>query len=311
MTIIEQIIDELSDSEKSLTNPLLKTKVIATRIGNQDLITWTNDELSGYKDKELPAYRLGKTNITCTLQQGYNIQENVPLPLMVFDRKFVEEIIKFKFNDSVQTLENQERDNKNGMIYKDFGPDMCAYMTKMAMEAGQRFAIVTMRLTVHVSQITQVLAEIRAKLLDFMLEVEKEFPNLDEIIKNKLVVKENVNEKLEHIYHQTIINTSGYGNTITAGEGNTVKSKINITQGNVEELKQELLKHNVPVENVNEIIEIVQEEQPDRDKNKFGQKANSWIQKMVSKTLDGTWQIGTGAAGGLLVELIKHYYGMH
>ena len=311
MTIIEQIIDELSDSEKSLTNPLLKTKVIATRIGNQELITWTNNELSSYKDKELPSYRLGKAKITCTLQRGYNIQENVPLPVTLFDKKFVEELTNFKFNQSVQTLENLERDNKNGTIYRDFGPDMCAGMTEMARDAGQRFAIVTMRLTVHSSQITQVLAEIRAKLLDFILEVEKEFPNLDEIIKNKLVLKENVNEKLEQIYHQTIINTSGYGNTITAGEGNTVKSRINITQGNVKELKQELLKNNVPAENISEIIKIVQEEQPNKEKNRFGQNVNSWIQKMVSKTLDGTWQIGTGAAGGLLVELIKHYYGMN
>lgn len=310
MTIIEQIIDELSDSEKSLTNPLLKTKVLATRIGNEELMKWTNDELSGYKEQELPSYRLGKSNITCTMQQGYSIQENVPLPLMVFERNFMDELLKFRFNDSIQTLENQERENRNGMIYKDFGPDMCAYMTKMAIEAGQRFAITTMRVVVHVSQITQVLAEVRAKLLDFMLQLEKEVPNLDDLIKNKLVVKENINEKVEQIYHQTIINTSGFGNTITAGERNTVTSNINITQGSVADLKRELEKNNVPSENIDEIVQIVQEEEPNRETKRFGTRANSWIQKMVSKTLDGTWQIGTGAAGGLLVELIKAYYGI-
>lgn len=310
MTIIEHIIDELSDSEKSLTNPLLKTKVLATRIGNEELMKWVNDELSGYKENELPPYRLGKPHITCTMQQGFNTYENVPLPLMAFEKKFIDGLLKFRFNDGIQTLENQERENRNGSIYKDFGPDVCAYMTEKAIEAGQTFTIYTMRLIVHVSQITQVLAEVRAKLLDFMLKLEKEVPNLDELIKNKLDVKEKLNEKIEKIYHQTIINTSGFGNTITAGEGNSITSNINITQGSLHDLKRELEKNSVPVENIEELIQIVQEEEPNRETKKFGAKANNWIQKMVSKTLDGTWQIGTGAAGGLLVELIKAFYGI-
>jgi hypothetical protein len=308
MTTIEQIIDELSDSEKSLTNPLLTTKVLVTRIGNEELMKWTNDELSGYKNKELPSYRLGKLNIICTMQQGNYIQENVPFPLMVFGSKLPDELLHFRFDDSIQTLENQERENRNSMIYKDFGPDMCAYWTKMAIDAGQQFVITTMRIEVHVSQITQVLAEVRAKLLDFMLQLEKEVPNLAELIKNKLVVKENLNGRIEHIYHQTIINTSGYGNTITAGKNNIVTSNINITQGCISDLKRELEKNDVPIENINEIIQIVQEEEPNRETRKFGNNVNTWIQKMISKTLEGTWQIGTGVAGGLLVELIKAYY---
>ncbi|TDB66798.1 AbiTii domain-containing protein [Arundinibacter roseus] len=311
MTIIEQIIDELSNSEKSLTNPLLKTKVLATRISNEELMKWTNDELSGYKEKELPTYRLGTSNITCTMQQGFDTYENVPLPLMVFQNTFIDDLLQFRFNDSIQTLENQERENRNGIIYKDFGPDMCAILTKMAIDAGQRFAITTMSMVVHVSQITQVLAEVRAKLLDFMLQLEKEVPNLDELIKNKLIVKENVNEKIGKIYNQTIINTSGFGNTITTGEGNSVTSNINITLGSVADLKRELEKNSVPAKNIDEIIQIVQEEEPNRETKKFGTKANKWVQKMVSMTLDGTWQIGTGAAGGLLVELLKAYYGIH
>ncbi len=309
MTIIEQLIDDLSNSENSLTNPLLKTKILATRIGNEKLMKWTNDELSGYKEEVLPKYRLAKSNIICTMQQGYDVYENVQLPLMVFEKNLIDSLIQYKCNDSIQTLENLEREKKNEIIYKDLGPDMCAYMTKLANKAGQNFAIMTMKVVVQVSQITQVLSEVRAKLLDFMLQLEKDVPNLDDLMKNKLNVKENVNEKIEKIYYQTIINTSGFGNTITTGEGNLVTSNIKITQGNVADMKRELEKNNVPVENIDEIIQIVQDEEPNRETKKFGEKANIWIQKMVSKTLDGTWQIETGAAGGLLVEIIKAYYG--
>lgn len=310
MTIIEQIIEELSDSKKSLTNPLLKTKILATRIGNKELMDWSNKELSGYKDKELPSYRYGKSTLTCTMQQGFYTQNNVPLPLMVFPKDFVKEMFRYRFDDSVLALESHERENKNGMIYKEFGPDMCAYLTKLAMKAGQNFSISNLRVIVHIGQINQTLAEIRAKLLDFMLQIEKELPDLDDLIKNKLTVKQNVNEKVEKIYNQTIIKTIGYGNTISAGDFNTINSTIIINQGNIDEFKEELRKYNVSEEDVTEIAEIIQNEKPEVASGKFGTKTNNWIKKMISKTLDGTWQIATGTAGGLLVELIKNYYGM-
>jgi hypothetical protein len=310
MTIIEQIIEELSDSDKSLTNPLLKTKILASRIGNKELMDWTNKELSGYSVEELPDYRYGKSNLMCTMHQGFNVQENVPLPLMVFPKEFVKEMIRFRFEESVQTLESLEKENKNGMIYKEFGPDMCAMLTKMALQSGQNFTISNLRVIVHVGQITQALAVIRSILLDFMLKLEQELPNLDDILKNKLLIKENVNEKIEKIYNQTIINASGTGNTITTGDYNRIKSKVVINKGNLEELQEELRKYKISEEDISEISEIVEVEEPDYDNSRFGVKVNNWIQKMISKTLEGTWQVATGAAGGVLVELIKNYYGM-
>jgi len=310
MTIIEQIIEELSNSDKSLTNPLLKTKVLASRIGNKELMDWTNKELSGYNEEELPNYRYAKSNLVCTMQQGFNIQENVPLPLMVFPKDFINEMIRHRLEESVQTLENQEKENKNGLLYKEFGPDMCAMLSKMALEAGQNFTISNLRVIVHIGQITQALSVIRSILLDFMLKLEKELPNLDEILKNKLGVKENLNEKIEKIYNQTIINASGTGNTITTGDYNRVKTKITINKGNIEELKEELRKYNVSEDDISEISEVLETEKPDYTNSKFGEKTNNWIQKMISKTLNGTWQIATGTAGGILVELIKNYYGM-
>ena len=69
MTIIEQIIEELSDSSKSLTNPLLKARVIASRIGNHGLEKWVNDELAGYGADNLPNYRIAISTTTCSIHR--------------------------------------------------------------------------------------------------------------------------------------------------------------------------------------------------------------------------------------------------
>lgn len=310
MTIIEQIIDELTDSNNSLAIPMLKTKVLAARIGNVQLENWTNDELSGYREKEIPSYRIAKSSATCTMKQGYQIFENQPLPISLFDKKLIDTIMQYRFYDSIHTLDAQEKENKNGTIYKEFGADFCAMMTKELSKAGQSFIIVSLRIEVHVSQITQILAEIRTKLLDFMLQLEREVPNLDDLIKNKLIMKENVNKKVEQIYNQTIISSSGFGNIITTGQGNTITSNINISRGNIEDLRRELGKYHIPEENIDEITQIVQEELPNSETNRFGDRVNNWIKKMIGKAVDGTWDIAVGVGSGLLVEIIKAYYGL-
>jgi hypothetical protein len=52
MELISKIINELIDSEKSLSNPLLKTAVLAHKIKNEQLAEWVNSELEGYKNEK-------------------------------------------------------------------------------------------------------------------------------------------------------------------------------------------------------------------------------------------------------------------
>ena len=41
----------------------------------------------------------------------------------------------------------------------------------------------------------------------------------------------------------------------------------------------------------------------------FGPKVSAWMGRMISKAADGSWAIGTGAAGNLLSTALSKYYG--
>ncbi|GAQ15729.1 abort lactococcal phage infection AbiTii [Myroides odoratimimus] len=132
----------------------------------------------------------------------------------------------------------------------------------------------------------------------------------------------NIAERLEDFIGKTkvtmvenknlggITNTS-FGNnaTIIVGDNNQVKN-VQIRQGNFKELEDLLVKNNVSQEDISELKEIIENEQPNLDNKVLGDKANGWIAKMVKKCLDGSWAIGIGAAGKLLADGIKAYYGM-
>jgi hypothetical protein len=310
MNLVDEIIDELASTEKSLANPFLRTKILASRIGYKDLLAWTTNELSGYLHNDTPDYRIAKPVITCTLTDGYNINQNTPLPLTILDKAFADEIVKHRLNESVGTLEEIRRTNQDGLIVKAISEDLAGILSRSIQEKGKQIWITNIVITTSIVQVTEVLSRIRSLLLDFMLQLEADIPNLENIIKDKLMTKEKITEKVEHIYNQTIINASGSGNTISSGNYNKINATVTITKGDIDQLQQQLKKNNVSNEDIHEIVDLVQREQP-VSTEVFGKKVNGWLGRMYAKTLDGSWQVATGTAAGILVEFIKQYYGMH
>ena len=56
--LLDEIIARLGDEKSSLTDALLKTKILLHQIGKKELVGWVNNELNGYPDvAALPKYR--------------------------------------------------------------------------------------------------------------------------------------------------------------------------------------------------------------------------------------------------------------
>lgn len=137
-----------------------------------------------------------------------------------------------------------------------------------------------------------------------------------------LVDLSNIASRLEDYIGKTTIimekkqNLGGISNTsfgdhatIIVGDHNQVKT-IQIKAGNFDDLRQLLTRNNVADSDIDELKTIIEAEKPDTKNKRLGEKTNGWIAKMVSKCFDGTWAIGIGAAGKLLADGIKAYYGL-
>lgn len=102
--------------------------------------------------------------------------------------------------------------------------------------------------------------------------------------------------------------TFGPNATIIVGDNNHVKSSY-VNKGNFDELKNLLANNYVSITDIDELQRILNKEQPNAETEVFGIETNGWISKMVNKSLEGSWAIGIGAAGKLLADGIKAYYG--
>ena len=137
--------------------------------------------------------------------------------------------------------------------------------------------------------------------MEFMLEMEKEFG-----LETELMVLQRNNAKINYIMNNTITN-NGDGNVVNTGEGSTVNAVINISKGNKEQLTKTLKDSGLNNQDIAELLTVIDTEEPEG--NNFGVRVNGWIKKMLEKSLDGTWQTGIGAAGTLLADALKGYYG--
>src|SRR5690348_2818918 len=97
MSRFSQLIDEVADQKNhSLSDVLLKAKVLAHKLRSRTFRQWVNSEIDGYKDKDqLPDYRV----LRCKLRGdfvGYfhSGVRNVPLSTSILESR-VREVLEF------------------------------------------------------------------------------------------------------------------------------------------------------------------------------------------------------------------------
>jgi hypothetical protein len=304
MKLLGDIINELVDTDRSLTAPLLKAKVLAIRIGHRPLTEWVNNEIDGYKNVVvLPEYRKSTARVFGHVTNWPNEDRNYPLPLAGLDKDIFNMLTENNINEGVSVLEKfLSDDNPSQRLHNDLPPELTAIIEKNIHNYGgfnRDLHIVKAWKVINLSTIERVVSSVRSKMLDFMLALEKEYGTEFEIEKID-------NKTITTIMNNTVYN-HGDGNITNTGNEVGITAKITIHKGNKEQLKNELLKHNVSEKDAAELLEIVDERDP--EEGKYGKKVTEWIGKMMTKAADGSWQVGIGAAGALIAEALKAYYG--
>lgn len=310
MELISQIINNLIDDNCSLESALLKTKVLATRIGNENLLKWSNFELSGYENElDLPEYRKNIWNalkgniISGNAFSGHWNLTDVEIPTLGIDRELEDNLRTTDFYENITSLDKLSQSTET--LGSPVRAEVLFVLQKNLRKMGNPEAsIISCNKIIPQANLTAILSSVRNKLLDFMLILEKEFGTITEITDLKLK-----NKEITQIMNHTIINTSGDGNSINTGNNSTISNSSTVTKNDIESLKTELRKQGVDEKDIIELAEIVQEENID-EKNNLGTKSRSWILKILDKSMQGIGKISTGVSANLLATIIKGYHGI-
>lgn len=296
MSRIEEIINDLISEQISLEIPFLKAKVLLYEIDNKEILAWINAELKGYEVNEVPSYRTIPASLIGDLSNGYQRYHNASIPIMHLSKKMMQFFSTTTLPHSLSGLEHLISNlDGNDFLVCQMPLETLSVVNSNIPTNG--YNVESCHLRVPKASVKTMISTIRSKMLDFMLEVKKEFGSEIGVQVDK--------EEIEKIFTATII---GDNNVILSGNQNKQKIAISNSKGNLQELETALKNSKMPLEDIEEIKAIVVQDDISNKKT-FSPVVKSWMKKMAAKSLDGVWKIGISVAGKVMEDAIKNYYG--
>ncbi len=302
MRLIEEIIEILSSDKGKLSDALIKTKVLLHKIGQKELVEWVNNELNGYPNKDLvPPYRILSAQVLVNASNmAYQVNSH-PIPLGHLDKDYRNTLETAKIYQSLAVLEK--------WVEKDEGQ----LQSPIPMEANgllekglaNSYRIQRAWCEIQIADITQILIQVRSRLLDFVLELnEKLSGELNE---------EEVKARTDTFDAANLFNNTIFGDntTILVGSSNTQSVNNTNIKGNFEALSKTLQHHGVSENDISLLKKAIQEDESDINPTvkEFGPSVKGWLRTMLSKAVDTSWKIELGVASSLLATALNSYYG--
>lgn len=315
--ILQDVIDELVNTDKSLVSVLMKLKYFAMLIKNDNLLSFANAELDGYKRgaSEPPDYRRAPAKLLIDMQAGYNTHRNLVLPADLADPKLAKLVQEYYFLDGIGSIETQIGQYKAGQI-ESLGNELQMGALHYLQNGAQKLykfgitaSVVAARVITNPLHLVTIGDTVRARLLAFTMETADKFGYNIEIASFRQNGTEN--NKIINYYMSTEIKNTGDGVVINTGDYTSITSTITINKGDFQKLNDLLSQQGIEQEDIKELKTIIDTEQPDTDKKILGPKANNWILGIMGKVLNGIGKISTTITANLIAAYIKGYYGMH
>jgi hypothetical protein len=217
-----QLIDEVSDPKnRSLSEVLLKAKVLAHQLRSRKFRQWVEWELEGYETADaLPDYRVVGSKIYGDFAGYFQSQiRNVPLSTHSFDPDIRRVFDTERIPDSVAYIEDLCR-NKDGRPGKSL--DMrCVSFLRQYGEQIEGMILNHVQKLIPMHAFVSLLHSIRSRLLDFLLDLRAKHPDLDRTDEAVTAISEaEVDAAVEHkVYNQcTVVEGAAVRDVYQAGQ---------------------------------------------------------------------------------------------
>lgn len=291
--MIKELIEDLTFARITLSQALTRAKIIAYQVNNSDLKNWIQSEINGYKDSELPEYRIISCSVFAEIFDAFRGgTRTILLDISELDKDLDSKLsfYKMRITQSIGTLEDGlKNDEDKSYGYEYFNQKTTQRLASM-IEDGNSVTAVKRR--IQLSELRYIIEQTRQKLLDTLLDLNDTFPNFENSFSNKESFN---NEKV-----QTIINHNIYGNYANSniGVGENISQNLH-NQNNIQQLRKELEKLGVQKDDIEELENTIKNE----PKEAVSKQILIWIGKIANKAVEKGIEIKIPQ----LIETISQY----
>ncbi|MFT0172190.1 hypothetical protein ACLKMY_24810 [Paraburkholderia mimosarum] len=299
MRLLTEIIEALSGDQSGLVDALFKAKVLSHRLGDADLKRWVDSELSGYSDDAaVPPYRCLHVTIMGQVSDGFNVYNDQVLPVFHLEKRLRDKLTATELRESIAVVEQFSKSEHDLVIA--FQPEYFPALRK-GLRGG--FEILRAWGKHSVGAHLQVVTEVRARLLEFVLNLEGSLP--------EDVDARNLRQIAEDVGVHEMFKGAVFGDNVNINIGSGSQSHLSnaVHKNDFAGLAQVLREHGVGEEDIGELRQAVEEDGTRDTERSYGPKVKQWMGGMIAKAGSAAWNVGVQAAGGVLANAISAYYG--
>lgn len=305
---VKELIDRVRDRSTDSTTPLGEVLRLCMRLGkllgNEDLLNWARMEVIGYeKAEDLPDYRKMPSESSGDFCGPFGSGvKNAHIPNILIEKGHREVLCNVYMFEPVAELEDLAK-NKHGdgnILKLPWSGNMIAYYQHKEIYSNGMVLVSAWRI-MTTQKLVGILEIVRTRVLDFVLEIEKEL-GLDSVsTKTTPKIINSKSDKIQQIFNNKIFG----GNFVMGSVKGVTQQTININQGDIESLKRYLEKLELGDKHIKELeVSIKKDEE---EKEHPGPAVKSWLKKAGKFGAD----LASNAFGQLLASAIGKFYGVN
>jgi hypothetical protein len=296
--LLDEIQSAAIDASSDLGTLLRKCKVLAASLDSRPLEQWVLWEANGYpEDAELPDYRLLPMTLKGRFQSASHSGNGVVIPHACLPANVKDDLRYYNSRESITVIQSLISKGDEGHIIIPYSnlPLMVQGRAYPGMNCYEAWGEVSPASMLGAANV------VRNRILDFVLALRKELPDMGENSSDKEVASIS-----EERVTQIFLTVNGdHANVV----GHAVNSPVtfNILPKDFKSLASALSEKGLAPADIAE-LEAALDTDPEPSERKFGPKVAGWIGQMMKKAADGTWKIALGAAGQILADSVWRYY---
>ncbi|EJD6081633.1 hypothetical protein M0L39_RS02275 [Providencia rettgeri] len=241
-SLLKNIIYEITSDTNNINAIMRKCFYLACKLGDKDFITWVKNEVSGYTYycEDIPGYRYRHMLFKGEFRKESGEREHMQLdPILLFAKEeFHKENIEMFFpprvTGSISNIQYYiEHGGYHQVLMSDATLEYCRKFRKEKMEClsvYQEFPVGTL---------ISVIENIKIRVLEIALELERKIPNIHEIvaIESTLTIDNEVRNIVNNVFNNTIHGNANIAQSSEKFTQNIQEKSIGI----VDELVAELM----------------------------------------------------------------------
>ncbi|TPW26340.1 hypothetical protein FJU08_22395 [Martelella alba] len=223
MPLIHDIQAALLDENASVGAILLKLRFLAAKLDTNVLEEWVQHEAEGYpNDVDLPDYRTAHITYTGSFANIAQQINNVSIPSALVAEFAGDDWVNIHIRDSLPLIDHQLNNmNPDG----HFGIDCSNLKMILQNKIYKGMAIIDIKSRIDTGALARIQHAVRAKTLDFTLQLEKQVPAVREIAvgANPIEMSSDDQNNVEQLTQQIF-----YGNVTNILNSGAANSRVNL-----------------------------------------------------------------------------------